>query len=59
MRSECFSAAKDSQPGCVLILKQFNISIRTLEKGEKGEEENLQRVVGITETTADWKSCRN
>lgn len=44
------------QPGCELILKQFNTFISTLGKGEKGEEQNLQRLVGITETTADLKS---
>ena len=43
----------DSKPGCVLMLSQFNISINTLEKGEKGEQQNLQRLLGITETTAD------
>lgn len=35
------------------MLIQLNISINTLEKGEKGEEQNLQRLLGITETTAD------
>lgn len=44
-----------SQSQDVYWCSQLNILIYTLEKGEKAEDQSLQRLL---QTTADSKSCR-
>lgn len=41
-RYELLVFHSQSQPASILVLIQFNTSINDLEKGEKGEEQNLQ-----------------